>query len=121
MSCHSPIIRKLSKPSSQAQLPILSHHFRFDFKGVIDYVFYSKNHMTVLGLLGPLDSEWYGLHLANFVAKFILTIVYDRLRENKVAGCPHQYIPSDHFPLLVEFEMTPPSLSHMSNGIALRR
>ena len=75
--------------------------FRFDFKGVIDYIFYSKAHMTVLGLLGPLDSEW--------------------LRDNKVVGCPHQFIPSDHFPLLVEFEMTPPSLSHLSNGHLLRR
>ena len=47
--------------------------------------------MSVLGVLGPLDTNW--------------------LRENKIAGCPHQYIPSDHFPLVVELEMTPKTLS----------
>ena len=75
----------------------------FDFKGVIDYIFYSKQHMSVLGLLGPLDVEWF--------------------KENKVVGCPHPHVPSDHFPLIVEFELTPPALNHMqhSNGILLRR
>lgn len=47
--------------------------------------------MSVLGVLGPLDTNW--------------------LRENKIAGCPHQYIPSDHFPLIVEVEMIPKILS----------
>jgi len=47
---------------------------RFDFKGIIDYIFYSKQSMTPLGLLGPLASEW--------------------LRENKVVGCPHPHVPS---------------------------
>lgn len=47
--------------------------------------------MSVLGVLGPLDTNW--------------------LRENKIAGCPHQYIPSDHFPLIVEIEMIPKILS----------
>jgi CCR4-NOT transcription complex subunit 6 len=47
---------------------------RFDFKGIIDYIFYSKQSMTPLGLLGPLASEW--------------------LKENKVVGCPHPHVPS---------------------------
>jgi mRNA deadenylase 3'-5' endonuclease subunit Ccr4 len=47
---------------------------RFDFKGIIDYIFYSKQSMTPLGLLGPLAPEW--------------------LRENKVVGCPHPHVPS---------------------------
>ena len=59
--------------------------FRFDFKGVIDYIFYSRDFMRPLGVLGPLDQEWF--------------------RENKVFGCPHPQIPSDHLPLLVEYEM----------------
>lgn len=62
--------------------------YRFDFKGIIDYVFYSRSHLSVMGLLGPLDPVW--------------------LKENKVAGCPHPHVPSDHFPLLVEFEMCSP-------------
>lgn len=41
--------------------------------------------MSVLGVLGPLDPKWFQI--------------------NKVAGCPHQHIPSDHFPLVVELEL----------------
>jgi mRNA deadenylase, exonuclease subunit and related nucleases len=47
---------------------------RFHFKGIIDYIFYSKQNMTPLGLLGPLNQDW--------------------LKENKVIGCPHPHIPS---------------------------
>lgn len=41
--------------------------------------------MSVLGVLGPLDGKWF--------------------KKNKVAGCPYQHIPSDHFPLVVELEL----------------
>lgn len=60
-------------------------NFTFEFKGIIDYVFYTKTGMVPLGLLGPLSVEW--------------------LQEHRVLGCPHPHIPSDHFPLLVELEM----------------
>lgn len=49
-------------------------NYTYDFKGLIDYIFYSRNTMVPLGLLGPVDSEWF--------------------RENKVLGCPHRDIPS---------------------------
>ncbi len=62
---------------------------RYDFKGIIDYVFYSMQLMRVLGVLGPLDPEW--------------------IQTNKIVGCPHPNVPSDHFSLLVEFELNPPS------------
>lgn len=61
--------------------------FSYDFKGIIDYVFYSSQVMQVLGVLGPLDPEW--------------------IKMNKIVGCPHPSVPSDHFPLLVEFELSP--------------
>ncbi|XP_039968872.1 CCR4-NOT transcription complex subunit 6-like isoform X1 [Bactrocera tryoni] len=65
---------------------IMPHtNYTFDFKGIIDYIFYTKTGMVPLGLLGPISNEW--------------------LRENKVVGCPHPHIPSDHFPLLVELEL----------------
>ncbi|CAG2217460.1 CCR4 [Mytilus edulis] len=82
---------------------ILSHDFRlnkayddimpftnytYDFKGVIDYIFYSREHFNLLGMLGPLDEGWF--------------------RQNKVVGCPHPHIPSDHFSLLVDIEMSLP-------------
>ncbi len=61
--------------------------FRYDFKGIIDYVFFSSQLMRVLGVLGPLDPEW--------------------LQTNKIVGCPHINVPSDHFSLLAEFELNP--------------
>lgn len=98
--------------------------FRFEFKGIIDYIFYSKQSMVPLGLLGPLSPEWF--------------------KEHKVVGCPHPHVPSgelrfravfhsarkidinanvrlllDHFPLLVELEMTP--TVGTSNGLISRR
>ena len=45
--------------------------------------------MQPLGVLGPLDTDW-------FV-------------QNKVLGCPHPHVPSDHLPLLVEFQLRQPS------------
>lgn len=72
-------------------------NYTFDFKGIIDYIFYAKQTMTPLGLLGPLSQEW--------------------LTQNKVIGCPHPHVFSDHFPLLVELEMVPTVSSTPINGI----
>ncbi|TKC36693.1 hypothetical protein EI555_007465 [Monodon monoceros] len=73
-------------------------NYTFDFKGVIDYIFYSKTHMNVLGVLGPLDPQW--------------------LVENNITGCPHPHIPSDHFSLLTQLELHPPLLP-LVNGVHL--
>jgi len=51
--------------------------YRFEFKGIIDYIFYSKQSMVPLGLLGPLSPEWF--------------------KEHKVVGCPHPHVPSGEF------------------------
>lgn len=69
-------------------------NYTFDFKGVIDYIFYSKPQLNVLGILGPLDHHW--------------------LVENNVSGCPHPHIPSDHFSLLAQLELllnVPPQIN----------
>lgn len=58
---------------------------RYDFQGMIDYIFFTKKQITVAGILGPLDPEW--------------------LAENKVIGCPHQEIPSDHIPLVAQLQL----------------
>ncbi|XP_023814677.1 CCR4-NOT transcription complex subunit 6-like isoform X2 [Oryzias latipes] len=63
-------------------------NYTYDFKGVIDYIFFSRTHMSVLGLLGPLDNHW--------------------LMDNNIIGCPHPHIPSDHFSLLAQLELHPP-------------
>ncbi len=74
--------------------------FSYDFKGIIDYIFYSRDLMRPLGVLGPLDENW-------FV-------------ENKVLGCPHPHVPSDHLPLLIELEMQiPPTNNQRSNSIQM--
>lgn len=88
---------KLASAYSEDIMPYTN--YTFHFKGIIDYIFYSKQNMTPLGLLGPLNQDW--------------------LKENKVIGCPHPHIPSDHFPLLVELEMTPSV--PLSNGLIPRR
>lgn len=41
--------------------------------------------MRVLGVLGPVDPEW--------------------LQSNRIFGLPHPNVPSDHFSLLVQFEL----------------
>jgi len=60
-------------------------NYTYEFKGMIDYIFYPSQTMKPTGFLGPVDSQW--------------------LKENKVVGCPHPQVPSDHFSLLVELVM----------------
>jgi CCR4-NOT transcription complex subunit 6 len=73
-------------------------NYTFEFKGIIDYIFLSKDFMRTLGVLGPMDTEWF--------------------REHKVLGCPHPHIPSDHLPLLVEIEMAAaPTVQQPSQSI----
>uniref|UniRef100_A0A6Q2Z904 poly(A)-specific ribonuclease n=1 Tax=Esox lucius TaxID=8010 RepID=A0A6Q2Z904_ESOLU len=74
-------------------------NYTYDFKGVIDYIFYSKTHMSVSGLLGPLETQW--------------------LTDNNITGCPHPHIPSDHFSLLAQLELHPPLPSSSLNGLHL--
>ncbi len=58
---------------------------RFDFKGMIDYIFYSRQLMRTVGILGPLDMDW--------------------IKSNRVVGFPHPHVPSDHLPLMIELEL----------------
>ncbi|XP_071829325.1 CCR4-NOT transcription complex subunit 6-like isoform X1 [Apostichopus japonicus] len=69
-------------------------NFTYEFKGIIDYIFFTKTQMRTLGVLGPVDREWLG--------------------QSKIVGCPHTCIASDHFSLLTEFEM-PLSVSSTQN------
>ncbi|KAI4896532.1 hypothetical protein NFI96_015406, partial [Prochilodus magdalenae] len=73
-------------------------NYTFDFKGIIDYIFYSEPQLNVLGVLGPLDTDW--------------------LLENNVVGCPHPYVPSDHFSLFAQLELVLPHLPQI-NGVHL--
>jgi CCR4-NOT transcription complex subunit 6 len=62
-------------------------NYTYEFKGIIDYIFYGQDMMRPLGVLGSLDWSWF--------------------EQNRVYGCPHPSIPSDHLPLLVQFELLP--------------
>ncbi|XP_076458540.1 uncharacterized protein LOC143292236 [Babylonia areolata] len=60
-------------------------NYTYDFKGVIDYIFHTKDQLRVVEQLGPYEESWF--------------------RQNKVLGCPNPHIPSDHFSLVVTLEM----------------
>lgn len=92
----NPFIFELINFFESCYMLLIVISYRFEFKGIIDYIFYSKQTMKPLGLLGPLSTEW--------------------ITQNKVVGCPHPHIFSDHFPLLVELEMVP-TVSTNINGI----
>ena len=62
-------------------------NYTYDFKGIIDYIFYSSEFFQPLGLLGGVSNEW--------------------LKTFKVIGCPNPHYPSDHFPLFCELELMP--------------
>ena len=71
--------------SSYSQENIGYTNFTYDFKGTIDYIFYSSDFLKPVGILGGVNYEW--------------------LKTYKVIGCPNPHFPSDHFPLLCEFEL----------------
>ncbi|CAH8623464.1 unnamed protein product, partial [Heterobilharzia americana] len=72
-------------------------NFTYDFKGMIDYVLFTRQHFRLLGSLDQIYEPWF--------------------QEKKILGCPHVHIPSDHFALLVELELMPtPLLSFSENS-----
>ena len=60
-------------------------NYTYDFKGIIDYIFYSSEFLHLQGLLGPVNKEWF--------------------QQWRVLGCPNPHYPSDHFPLLSQLEL----------------
>ena len=73
---------KLCRVAKENELPFTN--FTYDFCGVLDYIFYTKDEFVPLGELGPVD--------------------YEYLKKNKVIGFPHPHFPSDHICLVVEFD-----------------
>ena len=57
------------------------------FEEVIDYVWYTTNTLSVIGLLGEVDQNYL----------------------NKIVGFPNVHFPSDHLSLFAEFRVRPPS------------
>ena len=76
-------------------------NYTYDFKGMIDYIFYPKNLMQPFGLLGPVDEEW--------------------LKENKIMGCPQPHITSGKvftFIRLINLTITDKSMANLFRIIA---
>lgn len=69
----------------------------FEFKGIIDYIFYTRNHLRNLSVLAGIDNTWF--------------------MENNIVGCPHPNIPSDHIPLLAEYQLYPPNFKPQSPSL----
>ncbi len=59
--------------------------YSYDFKGMIDYIFFTRQHFRLLGSLDQIPESWF--------------------LEERILGCPHIHVPSDHFPLLVELDL----------------
>lgn len=102
VNSNSNIYTHSFKLSAAYDFSIMAYtNYTYDFKGIIDYIFHSSETMSALGVLGPIDTDWF--------------------KDNKVLGCPHPHIPSDHFPLLVQLEMRPASASiSQPNGLLHR-
>lgn len=71
-------------------------NYTYDFKGMIDYIFFSRQLMRTVGLLGPLDVDW--------------------IKSNRIVGFPHPHVPSDHLPLMVELELFNPNHNQNNNN-----
>ncbi|KAG9293308.1 hypothetical protein G9A89_007554 [Geosiphon pyriformis] len=82
------LTHKLSLKSAYSSIEELPFtNFTPSFTGVIDYIWYSTNTLTVTGLLGGIDKEYL----------------------KKIVGFPNAHFPSDHVVILAEFRLKPPA------------
>jgi len=70
---------KLASAVSPETMPFTN--YTFDFRGVIDYIFYDTKHLQPLGVLGPVSEEW--------------------MAEHKIVGCPHPQQHSGDYRFLI--------------------
>ncbi|KAL5491699.1 hypothetical protein EMCRGX_G017036 [Ephydatia muelleri] len=78
------LVHQFNLKEAYADHPLQYTNYTYDFKGVIDYIFYSLDFLTPIGLLGPVSTDW--------------------LKQYKIIGCPNPHFSSDHFPLLCEYD-----------------
>lgn len=78
------LLRDVAVVTGQVSRDVCRHHFQ----GIIDYIFFSRDFMRPLRVMGPTDITWF--------------------ERNKVIGCPHPHIPSDHLPLMIQVQLTTP-------------
>ncbi|KAL1303184.1 hypothetical protein AAFC00_006609 [Neodothiora populina] len=80
------VAHPFSLKSSYAHINELEFtNYTTSFAGVLDYIWYSTNTLSVVGLLGDIDKQYL----------------------SRVPGFPHIYHPSDHISLMTEFVVKP--------------
>ena len=65
-------------------------NYTYDFKGIIDYIFHSKETIVTIAALGSIDLNWF--------------------KANKVVGCPHPNVPSGRCHILTYLQVGVTSL-----------
>ncbi|CAG0912492.1 unnamed protein product [Notodromas monacha] len=107
-------------------------NYTYDFKGVIDYIFHSKENVKTLGILGPIDQNWMASskimqektkqNLTFCPENFKVFLKYTKVSAPRDIFQMLKQIFRNHFPLLCELEMrsvgalTPPQIREMGNG-----
>lgn len=81
------LVHQFNLQHAYSKREMLYSNYTHDFKGIIDYIYYSANFLTTTGLLGPISMDW--------------------MKQFRINGCPNPHFPSDHFSLLCEFELAP--------------
>ena len=71
-------------------------NFTYGFKGMIDYIFYSKHLLHLTGVLPGVKEKWF--------------------EDRNIPGCPFISIPSDHLPLLSEFRIYKRNIHNQMHG-----
>eukprot|EP00003_Mantamonas_plastica_P004009 TRINITY_DN1315_c0_g1_i2.p1 TRINITY_DN1315_c0_g1~~TRINITY_DN1315_c0_g1_i2.p1 ORF type:complete len:320 (-),score=97.79 TRINITY_DN1315_c0_g1_i2:263-1222(-) len=69
-------------------------NYTYDFKGVLDWIFYDQSRMVCTSVLEPIP---------------------EKILKREVA-LPSSHFPSDHIPLVAEFELLPLKLKNSSNS-----
>lgn len=83
------LVHQFKLDHAYSKSKMLYSNYTHDFKGIIDYIYYSSDFLTTMGLFSPVSMEW--------------------MKQYKIIGCPNPHFPSDHFSLLCEFELLSPS------------
>jgi len=76
---------QLSSAYEESFMPFTN--YTLDFKGMIDYML-TNPALQRLSVLAPIDHSWFS--------------------QNKIIGCPHPHVPSDHLPLVATYSLVPP-------------
>lgn len=79
------LVHQFNLDHAYSKSQMMYSNYTHDFKGIIDYIYFSSDFLTTTGLLGTVSVDW--------------------LKQCKVIGCPNPHFPSDHFSLLCEFEL----------------